>query len=155
MREFPVNLAIFRARAQEVADFRRDHERFPRARANNAEERHLAQWLARVRAAARGKDQRFGNLSPEGSAVLDQLVPGWNEVIPGHRPNDAVFTAKLRKVAAFHAAHGRYPRHDDRLGFWLRRIRHASSGAKGTMAWTAERERLVNEILPGFLVQHD
>lgn len=146
--------AAFAARAQEIADFRVAHGKFPAGRSTDNRERILGRWLSNIRTTHRGNTGKGPTLNPERIALLSELLPGWDQTIPGNLADDTLFEQRLRTVAAFVHDHGRMPRTTttecENLGAWLTRVRSAANG-RGNMAWTADRARLVEEILPGWL----
>ncbi|MGW9111870.1 hypothetical protein [Microbacterium sp. NPDC055683] len=69
--------ARFEERAIALRDFLRSEGRTPRSTAEEAGERRLAVWLAKVRFAARGGETSLV-MNDRRRAALDEHVPGWN-----------------------------------------------------------------------------
>lgn len=144
----------FRHRVEEIAAFRATHERFPSSRAQSTPERILGRWLSSVRTTHRGKAGKGPQVSAARVEILDELIPGWNEVAPGQVADDATFRDHLDQVVTYLAEHGHMPTFSSAdgsaLARWLSRVKGASKG-RGNMAWTPEREKLISEKLPGWL----
>lgn len=144
----------FVRRVEEIASFRSERGRFPSSRSDVLPERVLGRWLSNVRTTHRGKIGKGPHLSPQRVQVLNDLIPGWNDVTPGQIADEKTFRERLDKVAEFRRANGRMPasgtNEADGLGGWLSRVKGASRG-KGNMAWNPSRQKMIADILPGWL----
>lgn len=144
----------FLARTKDIAGFRATHGHLPSGRAKDDRERILGRWLNNLRTTHRGNTGKGPTLNPVRVQLLDELLPGWSDALPGNVADDSTFLERLEKVAAFKVENGRLPasssKECDGLGAWLTRVKSAAIG-KGNMAWNPAREALVRQHLPGWL----
>lgn len=150
---------FFAERVKQIAAWRERYDgRLPTPRGHREDEVVLGRWLAELRQTARGGPARGAALSPERRAIVDELLPGWNDVQAQGKPNETRFAERVEKIAAFRRAHGRLPVSTSDecggLGRWLGRMRTAANGGAGNFAWTSYRERTLNEELPGWQADH-
>ena len=129
----------------------RTHSAAPRALATDPEERDLAVWLT-------GQLERRADLGAAERIVLDRIAQESSAARPERAPaqddSDGAWRARAEDLAAFVAQRGRWPRRyasneDDRLAQWLYRQRRLKRA--GHSCWTDERQRLLDELAPGWL----
>ncbi len=129
--------------AATVAAFQKRTGRLPAASTTaDADERRLAQWLAKQRML-----RDSGDLAPERAAWLDERLPGWND------RGEAAWSERLRSTVDFTLHHGRLParsatapRHERELAVWVSNQR----AAERTGRLILERRRRLDLDLPGW-----
>lgn len=150
------------ARAEAVAQHRRETGCFPHSQHPDRQVRSLGRWLdAQVYASRR----RRGFWTPERGAHLDALLPGWRHRPrgnPDHRGDGLTrkWLAQADATARYTQATGHFPnpRHSDpavrRLGYWLQgqvaALRNAAGGGKTYWRSTPERTAYLDDVLPGW-----
>lgn len=112
-------------RAEELAEFKRAHGRFPRGYLEG--EQQLYSFLQYQR-----KHYRAGKLTGSRKAHLDEHIPGWL-TLPKKEREDALWEQRVGELEKFVAGDGRYPSYktaqgplEKVLAVWLERQRHLS-----------------------------
>ncbi|MFE5309907.1 hypothetical protein [Isoptericola sp. NPDC056605] len=136
----------FRARATEVAAYRKRHGELPMAD-------DLGMWLRATRLSAHEKGR--AKWSPERQRIMDDLVPGWQESTAAPRISSDTIRTRAEQIASYREALGRFPpsnAHDPQiksLGTWLVTVRRSARGA-GSLRWCDEWQQIMDEVVPGW-----
>lgn len=144
----------WRAIADQVGRYRRDHGRWPRMRSDAASERRLGQWLNAQRVQARGH-QNAHRLGAGRRKYLDAAAPGWL------LDSEAKWRASADAVGQFYAVHRRWPEqraddpHERRLGKWLSDHRTSARGGPKAHLFTPERRKHMDVAAPGWSYERD
>jgi hypothetical protein len=134
-------------RLEAVEAFFAAHGRFPRAKAEDADEKSVGIWLATQR-------QRVGNMSPERRQVIDERLPGWCLTLAG-QTRDTRWEASLRALIQFHAEEGRLPIQkavnpaEAKLAAWL------ATQRKNIASISGQRSKALDDGLPSWRQSRD
>jgi len=143
--------AVFAEKVHALADWvNANNGQMPSKRAKDPVERRHGVFLTSCRRAARG-GPGASTFSAERRALLDQLVPGWED------DRDTVFTENVHALADWvNANNGRMPSHgakdpvERRHGKFLSTCRRAARGGHGASTFSAERRALLDRLVPGW-----
>jgi len=143
----------FDLRVHALADWVNAHNgQMPRlSGAKDPVERRHGQFLHSCRRAARG-GHGASTFSAERRALLDRLVPGWED------DRDTIFARNVEALAGWVNAHnGQMPRLsgakdpvERRHGKFLNKCRLADRGGEGASTFSAERRALLDRLVPGW-----
>ncbi|HEX9228021.1 MAG TPA: helicase associated domain-containing protein [Arthrobacter sp.] len=141
-----------------VGAFIAEHDRFPRAKAEAAEEAALGTWLLRQRSKA-------DSLDSSRRKVLDERIPGWMQGTPGwgQKDREDTWADMLEQCVEFVHTHGKLPvvvagqePSEKRIAVWLRNQRAVKNkmpeDRRGTLArrlpmWDITLEEIWQEKL--------
>ncbi|MFB9796617.1 helicase associated domain-containing protein [Arthrobacter citreus] len=143
----PTPKILWMERAEELAEFRRVHGRFPRGYLEG--EQQLYSFLQHQR-----KRYRSGKLTGSRKSFLDAHVPGWLTP-PKKEREDALWEQRVGELEKFVAEHGRYPRYktaveplEKVLAVWMQRQRYCLRNG----ILTKTRTKRLDQALPGWRV---
>ncbi|GAB6857883.1 hypothetical protein [Microbacterium xylanilyticum] len=139
----------FRARVNQIINFRHQHGRFPTRYAESDTERSLAYFLQRIRQSDRGKATDIP-LTADRVEHLNSVLPGWRGRGPHHTMDE-----NIDRLGAFVVHQGLLPRHqaeggeERALSTFLARARAIAEGrARGT--FTPAQMKRLDENAPGW-----
>ena len=146
--------ADFLARARALAVFIEKHGRLPRQNGSVPDsEIKLGRFVRKYRGEL-SQGARATQHTRRRVGYLDDVVPRWREGERRNAPRTpaALFGDRVTELAGFVAQHGRLPsKRDEPRHLWrfLSNSRSASRGSR-TILWTAEREALLSQAVPGW-----
>lgn len=139
----------FRARVNQIINFRHQHGRFPTRYADSDTERSLAYFLQRIRQSDRGKTSDIP-LTADRVEHLNSALPGWRG-----RGHHHTMDENIDRLGAFVAQQGFLPRHEAKndeeraLSVFLARARAIAAGRVRGSLTPAQMTRL-DENAPGW-----